>query len=167
MAQALDALRHDFGEFGLENETRDLERFYESVRMRARGLDNSHARQRVLMELYEKFFATALKKEADRLGIVYTPMEVVDFILKSADHALGLEFGRRLSDEGVHVLDPFTGTGIFLVRLIQSTLIADADLARKYRRELHANEIVLLALLHRGHPHRGGLSRTSRTGERL
>ena len=145
VAQALDALRHDFGEFGLENETRDLERFYESVRMRARGLDNSEARQRVLMELYEKFFATALKKEADRLGIVYTPVEVVDFILKSADHALGLEFGRRLSDEGVHVLDPFTGTGIFLVRLIQSTLIADADLARKYRRELHANEIVLLA----------------------
>ena len=71
VARALDALRQDFGEFGLENETRDLERFYESVRMRARGLDNSEARQRVLMELYEKFFATALKKDADRLGIVY------------------------------------------------------------------------------------------------
>ena len=145
VAQALDALRRDFGEFGLENEVRDLERFYESVRMRARGLDNSGARQRVLMELYEKFFATALKKDTERLGIVYTPVEIVDFILESADHVLREEFGRRLSDEDVHVLDPFTGTGIFLVRLLQSALIADADLERKYRRELHANEIVLLA----------------------
>ena len=145
VARALDALRQDFGEFGLENETRDLERFYESVRMRARGLDNSEARQRVLMELYEKFFATALKKDADRLGIVYTPVEIVDFILNSADHVLQQEFGRSLSGEGVHVLDPFTGTGIFLVRLLQSALLRDADLARKYHGELHANEIVLLA----------------------
>ena len=145
VAQALDALRKDFGEFGLENETRDLERFYESVRLRARGLDNSDARQRVLMELYEKFFATAMKKDADRLGIVYTPVEIVDFILASADQVLLQEFGRRLSDEDVHVLDPFTGTGIFLVRLLQSTLIRDNDLTRKYHDELHANEIVLLA----------------------
>lgn len=145
VARALDALRKDFAEFGLANETRDLERFYESVRMRARGLDNSAARQRVLMELYEKFFATALKKDADRLGIVYTPTEVVDFILLSADEVLRSEFGRRLSDENVHVLDPFTGTGIFLVRLLQSDLIRPADLERKYRHELHANEIVLLA----------------------
>ena len=145
VAQALDALRKDFGEFGLENEVRDLERFYESVRLRARGLDNSAARQRVLMELYEKFFAAALKKDADRLGIVYTPVEVVDFILASADHALRSEFGRGLSDQGVHVLDPFTGTGIFLVRLLQSALVRDADLERKYREELHANELVLLA----------------------
>ena len=145
VAQALDALRNDFGEFGLEGETQDLESFYESVRMRARGLDNSQARQRVLMELYEKFFAKALKKEADRLGIVYTPVEVVDFVLASANYALRSEFGRGLSDAGVHVLDPFTGTGIFLVRLIQSALISDGDLVRKYRRELHANEIVLLA----------------------
>ena len=145
VAQALDALRKDFGEFGLENETRDLDRFYESVRLRARGLDNSGARQRVLMELYEKFFATAMKKDADRLGIVYTPVEIVDFILASADQVLRQEFDRRLSDEDVHVLDPFTGTGIFLVRLLQSTLIRDDDLTRKYRDELHANEIVLLA----------------------
>ena len=145
VAQALDALRRDFGEFGLENEVRDLERFYASVRLRARGLDNSAARQRVLMELYEKFFATALKKDADRLGIVYTPVEVVDFTLCSADHALREAFGLRLSDAGVHVLDPFTGTGIFLVRLLQSALIGEGDLERKYRRELHANELVLLA----------------------
>ena len=145
VAQALDALRKDFGEFGLENETRDLERFYESVRLRARGLDNPAARQRVLMELYEKFFATAMKKDADRLGIVYTPVEIVEFILESADRVLRDEFGRSLSDEGVHILDPFTGTGIFLVKLLQSQLIRDADLVRKYREELHANELVLLA----------------------
>ena len=145
VARALDGLRRDFGEFGLENETRDLEGFYDSVRLRARGLDNSAARQRVLMELYEKFFATALKKEADRLGIVYTPVEVVDFILNSADRVLKQEFGRSLSDAGVHVLDPFTGTGIFLVRLLQSGLVRDSDLIRKYSEELHANEIVLLA----------------------
>ena len=145
VARALDALRDDFGEFGLENETRDLEPFYESVRTRASGLDNSEARQRVLMELYENFFSRALKKEADRLGIVYTPVEVVDFILHSADDLLRREFGRGLGDKGVHVLDPFTGTGIFLVRLLQSGLISDTDLERKFRKELHANEIVLLA----------------------
>ena len=145
VSQSLDKLRKDFGEFGLENEIRDMAPFYESVRNRARGLDNSEARQRVLMELYENFFATAMKKDADRLGIVYTPPEVVDFILQSADHVLREEFGRSLSDEGVHVLDPFTGTGIFLVRMLQSALIRDADLLRKYREELHANELVLLA----------------------
>ena len=145
VSQALDKLREDFGEFGLENEIRDMKPFYESVRNRASGLDNSEARQRVLMELYENFFVTAMKKDADRLGIVYTPPEVVDFILHSADHVLREEFGKSLSDEGVHVLDPFTGTGIFLVRLLQSGLIHDADLLRKYREELHANEIILLA----------------------
>ena len=145
VAHALNKLQNDFGEFGLENETRDLEGFYESVRMRARGLDNSEARQRVLLELYEKFFVTAMKKEVERLGIVYTPIEVVDFILHSANAVLQAEFERGLTDEGVHVLDPFTGTGIFLTRLLQSDIIRDADLERKYRQEFHANEIVLLA----------------------
>ncbi|HNR00622.1 MAG TPA: N-6 DNA methylase, partial [Trueperaceae bacterium] len=82
---------------------------------------------------------------AERLGIVYTPIEVVDYILKSADHALKQEFGKSLTDEGVHILDPFTGTGTFLVRLIQSGLIKLEDLPRKFSKELHANEIVLLA----------------------
>ena len=142
---ALDKLRNDFAEFGLEDETRDLAGFYESVRMRARGIDNSEGRQRVLLELYEKFFQKALKKDAERLGIVYTPVEVVDFILHSANEVLQDEFGRSLSDEGVHILDPFTGAGIFLARLLQSGLIHSDDLERKYREELHANEIVLLA----------------------
>ncbi len=145
VAIALDTLRADFAEFGLLDETRDLEGFYDSVRMRARGIDNSAGKQRVLLELYEKFFATALKQEAERLGIVYTPVDIVDFILKSADDVLTDEFGRSLSDEGVHVLEPFAGVGTFLARLLQSELIAPADVERKYREELHANEIVLLA----------------------
>ena len=142
---ALDSLQNDFGEFGLENEAEDLKGFYDSVRLRASGIDNSEGRQRVLLELYEKFFANALKKDAERLGIVYTPIEVVDFILHSADEVLREEFGRSLSDEGVHVLDPFSGAGVFLARLLQSDLIQALDLERKYRNELHANEIVLLA----------------------
>ena len=145
VAMALDNLRKDFGEYGLEDETRDLGGFYDSVRMRARGIDNSEGRQKVLVELYEKFFANALKKDAERLGIVYTPVEVVDFILHSADEVLREEFGRSLSDEGVHLLDPFAGAGVFLSRLLQSDLIHDGDLERKFREELHANEIVLLA----------------------
>ena len=142
---ALDSLWQDFGEFGLEEETRDLKGFYESVQTRAQGIDNSEGRQTVLAELYQKFFKTATKKDAERLGIVYTPVEVVDFILHSADEVLQQEFGRSLSDEGVHIIDPFVGAGTFLARLLQSDLIKDADLERKYSDELHANEIVLLA----------------------
>ena len=145
IATALDELRRDFGEFGLENEIRDMAPFYKSVRRRARGLDNSAARQQVLKELYEHFFRVALKRQAERLGIVYTPTEVVDFILRSADHILREEFGRGLTDAGVHVLDPFTGTGIFLARLLQLGLVDEADLKRKFEGELHANEVVLLA----------------------
>ena len=146
VAKALDELRQDFSEFGLENEVRDLAPFYESIRLRAQGLDNAEARQSVLMELYEKFFATALKKDAERLGIVYTPVEVVDFILHSADHLLRTEFGRRLANRNVHVLDPFTGTGIFLVRLLQSPeLIGKRELKGKFGGELWANELMLLA----------------------
>ena len=142
---ALDSLQNEFGKFRLEDELQDLGKFYESVQMRARGIDNSKGRQSVLSELYEKFFKTAMKKEVERLGIVYTPVDVVDFILHSADDVLRKEFDRSLSDEGVHVLDPFTGAGTFLVRLFQSDLIQASDLERKYREELHANEFVLLA----------------------
>ena len=145
VARALSEVTALLKTHGLQTETRDLERFYRSVRRRARGLDNSAARQSVLIELYEKFFKTALPRETARLGIVYTPTEVVDFILHSADHAMRREFGRGLTDENVHILDPFTGTGVFLSRLLQSELIRNEDLMRKFRGELHANEIVLLA----------------------
>ena len=146
VSRALSRLVELLESEGLVNETRDLAPFYESVRQRAQALDNAEARQKVLLELYERFFQVALKKDAERLGIVYTPVEVVDFILQSADHALHQHFGRRLTDEHVHVLDPFTGTGTFMVRLLQNPeLIRQEDLVRKFTEDLHANEIVLLA----------------------
>ena len=133
-------------EAGLENEIKNLEGFYESVRDRASGIDNTAGKQKVMTELYEKFFATAFPKVAEKLGIVYTPIEVVDFILRSADEVLRQEFNQGLSDKDVHILDPFTGTGSFLVRLLQNKeLIHDKDLERKFTQELHANEIMLLA----------------------
>ena len=129
----------------LAKETASLEKFYESVRERASGIDNAAGKQRIVLELYDKFFRTAFPRMAEQLGIVYTPVEVVDFIVKSADVALRQEFGYGLTDANVHVLDPFTGTGTFVVRLLQSGLLEPSDLPRKYDSELHANEIVLLA----------------------
>ncbi|NLF82402.1 MAG: helicase, partial [Candidatus Gastranaerophilales bacterium] len=97
------------------------------------------------IELYDKFFKAAFPRLVERLGIVYTPVKVVDFIIYSANYALQKEFGRSLSDENVHILDPFTGTGTFITRLLQSGVIGPDDLEYKYTHELHANEIVLLA----------------------
>jgi predicted helicase len=129
----------------LEKETERLEKFYASVRTRAAGITDAAAKQTIVKELYERFFRTAFSGTSDRLGIVYTPNEIVDFIINSVDDVLRVEFGVSISDENVHVLDPFTGTGTFIVRLLQSGLIKPEDLARKYRYELHANELVLLA----------------------
>lgn len=129
----------------VDAEAQSLERFYESVRVRAAGIDNAAGKQKIITELYENFFKHAFAKTADAMGVVYTPVQIVDFILRSVDDVLRAEFGRSISDEGVHVLDPFTGTGTFVVRLLQSGLIRPEDLARKYAAELHANEILLLA----------------------
>jgi predicted helicase len=129
----------------LEKETGSLEKFYESVRQRAAKIDNAEGKQKVVLELYDKFFRTAFPKMAERLGIVYTPVEVVDFIIRSVDDALHQEFGCHVGDKDVHIIDPFTGTGTFIVRLLQSGLMKSGDLLRKYQHELHANEIVLLA----------------------
>jgi predicted helicase len=128
---------------GKDSET--LQKFYESVKKRAAGIDNAEGKQRIIIELYDKFFKTAFPKMVEQLGIVYTPVEVVDFIIHSVNDVLKKEFGRSISDENVHVLDPFTGTGTFITRLLQSGLIKQEDLKRKYANELHANEIVLLA----------------------
>ncbi|MBY6367701.1 DEAD/DEAH box helicase [Rhodococcoides corynebacterioides] len=141
MQQMLDTL----DDANLESETAGLDRFYDSVRVRASEVTSAEGKQQVIAELYERFFRVAFKKQSDALGIVYTPVEIVDFILRAADHVSKEHFGRGLTDEGVHVLDPFTGTGTFLTRLLQSGLILPDDLARKYREELHANEIMLLA----------------------
>lgn len=129
----------------LEKETERLDKFYDSVRTRAAGIEDADAKQTIVKELYERFFRTAFSGTSDRLGIVYTPNEIVDFIVRSVDDALRSEYGSSISAPGVHLLDPFTGTGTFIVRLMQSGLIRPEDLARKYRYELHANELVLLA----------------------
>ena len=145
VAQTMQRMLEALDEHQLDDENSSLEKFYESVRVRARGIDNAEGRQRIIVELYDTFFKTAFPRTVAKLGIVYTPIPVVDFILNSADWVLRQEFGQGITDEGVHVLDGFTGTGTFLVRLIQSGLISPHDLARKYASELHANEFLLLA----------------------
>ncbi len=145
VSQAIQKMLDLMERQALEKETGSLQKFYASVRERASGIDNAEGKQRIVVELYDKFFRTAFPRLTERLGIVYTPVEVVDFILHSAEAALKKEFGMSISDAGVHILDPFSGTGTFLVRLLQSGLIKPQDLLRKYREELHANEIVLLA----------------------
>ncbi|WP_241660247.1 DEAD/DEAH box helicase [Propioniciclava tarda] len=130
---------------GLDAETASLEKFYDSVRKRASQIETAAGRQTVIHELYENFFKKAFPKQAASFGVVYTPVEIVDFILRAADDVCRQEFGYGLTDEGVHILDPFTGTGTFIVRLLESGIIRPEDLARKYTSELWANEIMLLA----------------------
>ena len=141
MQKILDIL----DEHAVDKENETLEKFYADVRQRCEGIDNAEGKQKVIIELYDKFFKTALPKVVEKLGIVYTPVEVVDFIINSLADVLKKEFNRDISDKNVHILDPFTGTGTFITRLLQSGHIKKEDLKRKYEEELHANEIVLLA----------------------
>jgi predicted helicase len=145
ISKAMQGMLDVLEEHAMEKDTQTLDRFYQSVKMRASGIDNAEGKQRIIIELYDKFFKTAFPKMVEQLGIVYTPVECVDFILHSVNDILKKEFGRRLTDEGIHIMDPFTGTGTFITRLLQSGLIDLKDLDRKYQHELHANEIVLLA----------------------
>ena len=145
VSQVMERMVASLTAMHVDAEAASLEAFYESVRLRAAGIDNAEGKQKIITELYESFFKNAFPSTADAMGVVYTPIEIVDFILRSVDDVLQQEFGRSVSDEGVHVLDPFTGTGTFIVRLLQSGLIKPEDLARKYASELHANEILLLA----------------------
>lgn len=145
MSQAMQKMLDLLEGQALEKDAAVLDKFYESVRMRAAGIDNAEGKQRIIIELYDKFFKTAFPKMVERLGIVYTPVEVVDFIIHSVADILKQEFNRDISDENIHILDPFTGTGTFITRLLQSGVINSRDLARKYNQEIHCNEIVLLA----------------------
>jgi len=145
VSTAMQSMLNALEEKSLVEESETLQKFYESVRKRAEGIDNAEGKQRIIIELYDKFFKAAFPKMVEQLGIVYTPVEVVDFIIHSVNDVLKKEFGRSISDENIHILDPFTGTGTFITRLLQSGLIEAKDLERKYKYELHANEIVLLA----------------------
>ena len=142
MQSVIDAL----AQRGLEKETAGLEEFYRDVRISAENYDNAAGKQQLVAELYERFFKGALPEETFKsLGIAYTPVQVVDYIIRSVEDLLNREFAVSLGDEGVHIIDPFVGTGAFITRLLESGLINDEDLPRKYAEEIHANEINLLA----------------------
>ena len=130
---------------GMEMDTQVLEKFYMSVKNNVSNIDNLEGKQTIIKNLYEKFFKGAFPKTVEKLGIVYTPIECVDFIIHSVEDILQEDFGTSLSNKNVHILDPFTGTGTFITRLLQSGLIKKEDMLRKYQEEIHCNEIVLLA----------------------
>jgi len=145
MSQAMQQVLDKLHEHSLDKERSTLESFYQSVKLRAEGINSAEGKQRIIVELYDKFFRNAFPRMTDRLGIVYTPIEVVDFIIHSIEDVLIAEFGKNMADENVHIIDPFTGTGTFVTRLLQSGLIPKDRLPHKYKHELHANELVLLA----------------------
>ena len=145
VSRAMQATIDRLQERGLEKETEGLENFYRDVRIRARGVTSAAGKQQIVAELYERFFKLAMPAAAQSLGIVFTPVPVVDYIVRSVEDVLQAEFGLSVSAEGVHIIDPFVGTGTFITRLLQSGLIKAADLPRKYADELHANEIMPLA----------------------
>ncbi|WOG33561.1 DEAD/DEAH box helicase [Segatella copri] len=141
MQKMLDLLEKE----ELDRDTEALANFYEDVRKNVGDIDNLEGKQSIIKTLYEKFFKGAFPKTVAKLGIVYTPVECVDFIIRSVNDILKSDFGCTLSDENVNILDPFVGTGTFITRLLQSGLIKPEDLERKYRQEIFCNEIVLLA----------------------
>lgn len=152
VSHAMNDVVSAFSVFGFDKEQKELAPFYESVKLRASGIDNAEAKQKIIITLYDKFFRTGFKETTEQLGIVFTPVEVVDFIIKSVDYALNKYFGKHLSSKNVHILDPFTGTGTFMTRTLQyfkqqmdNGEITFEDILHKYNHELHANEIVLLS----------------------
>ena len=152
VSRAMEDMIEHMMQAGFDQEQAVLKPFYESVRTRATGIDNAAAKQQFIVTLYDKFFSTGFSATAEKLGIVFTPVEIVDFIVKSVDEVLKEHFGRGLDAENVHILDPFTGTGTFITRTLaylnqemQAGKITLADITRKYTQELHANEIVLLS----------------------
>lgn len=145
MSLAMQGVLEVLQEHHLDKEADTLQAFYESVKLRAEGIENAAGKQKIIKELYDKFFNNAFPGLARRLGIVYTPVEVVDFVIHSVNHILCTEFNETLGSKNVHILDPFTGTGTFIARLMQSGLIERDQIEHKYKHEIHANEIVLLA----------------------
>lgn len=145
IARAMTAMVDSLDKDGMRTAVGALKDFYESVQIRMRNVKTAAERQTVIKDLFEKFFKAAFPKLQEKLGIVYTPVEVVDFINRSVADLMKQEFGTNLYDDGVHILDPFSGTGTFLARLMQSGLIPQDKLPKKFATELHGNEIVPLA----------------------
>lgn len=145
ISQAMERVLGTLESQHLEKETKQLNDFYSSVKKQAQGTQTPQGKQKIIKDLYDNFFQKAFPKMAKRLGIVYTPNEVIDFIIHSVENVLNDEFGASLADKGVHIIDPFTGTGSFITQLMQSGIIPPDKLSYKYQNEIHANELVLLA----------------------
>ena len=145
IAIAMTSMMDSLDKESMKLATKSLADFYRSVRNRTRTIKTSADRQLLIKELFEKFFKAAFPKQQEKLGIVYTPIEIVDFINQSVADLLKKEFNCSIADDGIHILDPFSGTGTFIARLMQSGLIPIERLPNKFEHELHANEIVPLA----------------------
>jgi len=145
VSKAMEIVLGQLDHHNIGKEAETLQGFYDSVRRQSEGIKTAQGRQALVVRLYDQFFRSAFPAMTQKLGIVYTPVEVVDFIIHSVNDVLKSEFGQTLGSKGVHILDPFTGTGTFITRLLQSGLIAPEELEHKYKHEIHANEIVLLA----------------------
>ena len=146
IAKGLSDMLNKLDAEGLTKTNQDLLGFYQSVEFRMQNVTTVEDRQKVIVDLFDRFFKVAFPKQQEKLGIVYTPIEVVDFINHSVNDILKKEFGSSLGSHGVHIMDPFTGTGTFITRMMQCPeLIAPQELEHKYRHELHAQEIMPLA----------------------
>ncbi|MGB8128945.1 MAG: type ISP restriction/modification enzyme [Candidatus Angelobacter sp.] len=121
---------------------KDLDRFYHAIEINAENATDFSEKQTFLNTVYERFFQGFSPKEADTHGIVYTPQPIVNFMVRSVEEILKKEFGKSLGDREVHILDPFVGTGNFIVRVMQE--IPKTRLQYKYENELHCNEVMLL-----------------------
>jgi predicted helicase len=154
MSKAMQGVLDVLHEHHLDKEpTRS--RFYDSVKLRASGIESAEGKQKIVVELYDKFFRNAFPKMSERLGIVYTPVEVVDFILHSVDHLLN-RVRPDLGSEGVHILDPFTGTGTFITRLLAERADLERGAAAQVRPRDPRQRDRAAGLLHRRDQHRGG-----------
>lgn len=152
VSKSMNDIISAFKVFGFAKEQEQLKPFYDSVKLRASGIDNIQGKQTFIIQLYNSFFKTAFPRVTESMGIVFTPIEVVDFIIHSVDWALNKYFKKSLASKDVHILDPFTGTGTFITRTLyylkqqmDEGKITYDDILRKYMHELHANEIVLLS----------------------
>ena len=128
-----------------ENERRELDSFYRAMVERIEAVHTLAGKQEIMRTLYDRFFSQAFPRMSERLGIVFTPVEVVDFIIRSADDAMRTAFGQSLGDPGVAIIEPFAGTGTFVARLLQLGVIPPEALEHKYKNEIFANEFVLLS----------------------
>ncbi|MFP6260276.1 type ISP restriction/modification enzyme [Helicobacter pylori] len=147
IAKALDKMVLKLSTLGLEGETKDLKNLYESVKTEAAHAKSQKSQQELIKNLYNTFFKEAFKKQSKKLGIVYTPIEVVDFILRATNGILKKHFNTDFNDKSITIFDPFTGTGSFIARLLskENALISDEALKEKFLNHCFAFDIVLLS----------------------